>query len=301
MKSFFTNANVIIGVLGHRSYEHLQEVRKEYSKLYPGKNLVVDLKKNTHFNFGKLCRYLVMTRVEQKCEEFDKAVKGIPSDYVLIDIMTQSPNAMITEMKTYYANAYIEGVMVPDLFEDKLATACWFNFKRVMMALAEAKKDESTKVDPKLAEADAQLLWKKGEGKFIGTDDTTFIQIMTSRSFAHLQAVSESYKALHGKSLEQAIVAETSGDYMRSLIALVQPKIQYWTTRAYDAMGPEQLKGLGTKDAQLIRVHVLNSRQDLHQIDALYKTQYTISLKDAVIKDTSGDYQRLLLALLEPN
>jgi hypothetical protein len=65
-------------------------------------------------------------------------------------------------------------------------------------------------------------------------------------------------------------------------------------------MGPESLGGLGTKDEQLMRVHVLNSKQELQAINILYEETYGVTLEDAVKHDTSGDYMKLLLALLEP-
>jgi hypothetical protein len=74
---------------------------------------------------------------------------------------------------------------------------------------------------------DAQLLYDKGEGR-LGTDDSTFIRIFTSRSVAQLRVIDKFYRETKKKhSLQQAISSETSGDFKDILIACSkQPKIQ---------------------------------------------------------------------------
>ncbi len=62
------------------------------------------------------------------------------------------------------------------------------NFRKVLMELLKCKRDESMVVNEREAEADADTFYRAGE-KRLGTDDSTFIKILTSRSLAHLAAV----------------------------------------------------------------------------------------------------------------
>jgi len=62
------------------------------------------------------------------------------------------------------------------------------NFRKVLMELLKCKRDESIVVNERNAEADADAFYRAGEKK-LGTDDSKFIEILTTRSIAHLAAV----------------------------------------------------------------------------------------------------------------
>jgi annexin A7/11 len=61
------------------------------------------------------------------------------------------------------------------------------------------------------------------------------------------------------------------------------------------------MKGMGTKDERLVvrAVRVHWDRQHLANVKAAYKHKYKQDLLQRVKGETSGDYQRLLIALLE--
>lgn len=62
------------------------------------------------------------------------------------------------------------------------------NYRKVLLELLKCKRDESLVVNEREAEADADTFYRAGEKK-LGTDDSTFIKIITSRSLAHLAAM----------------------------------------------------------------------------------------------------------------
>lgn len=67
-----------------------------------------------------------------------------------------------------------------------------------MLACLKATRDENPTINQAQVNQDADDLFAKGEGK-IGTNDDFFIQVLTTRSAAHLQAVSKVYNQKHGK------------------------------------------------------------------------------------------------------
>lgn len=60
----------------------------------------------------------------------------------------------------------------------------------------------------------------------------------------------------------------------------------------------ESMKGVGTRDDDLIRLLVSRAEIDLALIKAEYKRIYGKSLYDVVKSELSGDYEKLFLALI---
>ena len=59
------------------------------------------------------------------------------------------------------------------------------------------------------------------------------------------------------------------------------------------------MKGLGINEDILIEILVSRDEHRLNQIKAKYKEKYNISLEDAIEDETSGNFKKLLIALLQ--
>ena len=57
------------------------------------------------------------------------------------------------------------------------------------------------------------------------------------------------------------------------------------------------IKGLGTNNSLLARVLVLRHEIDMDEINEFYKDKYKKEMKDDIIGDTSGYFQKLCLLL----
>ena len=100
----------------------------------------------------------------------------------------------------------------------------------------------------------------------------------------------------YSKTLFEVIESLFSGDTKRLFKAIVYSLIspsEYFAYRIHKA-----IKGLGTNDTILIRVLVSRDEIDIKRIKRYYEQLYKVSLYDAVKSDISGDYQKLLLALI---
>ncbi|NXP08463.1 ANXA7 protein, partial [Thinocorus orbignyianus] len=67
----------------------------------------------------------------------------------------------------------------------------------------------------------------------------------------------------------------------------------FFAERLYHSM-----KGAGTDDSTLIRIIVSRSEIDLVQIKQMFAQMYQKPLSAMIASDTSGDYRRLLLAIV---
>ena len=59
------------------------------------------------------------------------------------------------------------------------------------------------------------------------------------------------------------------------------------------------VKGMGTNDEQLIRSIVTRKDEDMKMIKKYYKKLFRKNMADDIKGDTSGNYQKVLLALID--
>jgi len=166
------------------------------------------------------------------------------------------------------------------------------NFKTVLGALLKGNREEITFIDDHKAQQIAEELYHAGEHR-LGTNDSKFVQIMTSFSPYFLDRVNFHYTRKHGNSLYKAIEKETSGDYMHALIACAKPPDVYFADRLHDAM-----KGLGTDDWGLIYIFAVHDKAQLKHISKIFTARGHGNLALDIERDTSGNYRKTLVSLL---
>lgn len=171
------------------------------------------------------------------------------------------------------------------------------HFKRLLVSLCAANRDESGHTDIDAARRDATELLRAGELR-VGTDESTFNMILCQRNFAQVKLVScghlsmrksfeskfysrqqicSEYEKISGHTLERAINNEFSGDIMDGLVAIIQcttNKAEFFASRLHKSMA-----GLGTNDNQLIRVIVTRCEIDLNDIKVAFEQKYGKSLR----------------------
>jgi len=217
-----------------------------------------------------------------KLEFLQNAVRGIGTrESIVIDVLTQSTNAEIMELKRLW----------PEM-ENHVASDTSGNFRHVLVALMKAKRQEIVQYDDQLASQVAHDLYKAGENR-LGTNDSKFVETMTTFSPYFLDRVSYHYSVRHGHSLQVAIENETSGDYKDALIACTRPPDVYFAERLHKAM-----KGLGTDDVGLIYAFSIHDKAQLQHIAKVYEARGHGALARDIEGDTSGNYRKTLLALL---
>ncbi|KAJ8683343.1 hypothetical protein QAD02_019135 [Eretmocerus hayati] len=289
MKGFGTDEKAIIQVLAHRSNEQRQEIAKAFKTSY-GKDLIKDLKSETSGNFEKLLVAMMTPLPQYIAKELHDAISGIGTDEtVLIEVMCTMSNHEINVIKQAYEAMYGKSL------EDELMSDTSGNFKRLMVSLCQAGRDESFHVDRNAAAHDARQLLQAGELRF-GTDESTFNAILCQRNVAQLREIFAEYQNITGHDIEQAIKNEFSGDVEKGLLAIVKcvkNRPGFFAEQIYKSM-----KGAGTDDQRLIRLIVTRSEMDMGEIKQAFMQQYGQSLENRISDDCSGDYKKCLIALI---
>jgi len=166
------------------------------------------------------------------------------------------------------------------------------NFRKVLLELLKGNRQESNVIDDSRAQAVAHEIYKAGEYR-LGTNDSKFVDIMTTYSNYFLDRVNLHYTRMYGHSLYKAIEKETSGDYKDALIACTKPPDIYFADRLKRAT-----KGIGTDDWGLIYVFALHDKAQLRHISKVYTERGHGNLVLDIERDTSGNYRKSLVSLL---
>jgi len=107
-----------------------------------------------------------------------------------------------------------------------------------------------------------------------------------------LQKVQDAYGAEFGNSLVLDISKHVSGHFGEAVVALLKDPDELDAEYLYKAM-----KGLGTNDSVLIEILVTRTPEHIKKIKDAFVRKYGESLEKWLMEETSGDYEKYLLAL----
>jgi len=154
-------------------------------------------------------------------------------------------------------------------------------------------------------EYDADLLWDAMEG--VGTKDHVLIEILVTRTPDHLKKIKTVFLNKHGKSLDKWVASETSGDYKKYLLALVNGERASSADKVNHEKVQEDVKALyragegrlGTNESVFIEIFAERSWKHLRQVNEAYNSDFKHSLETAIKKEFSGDMEKALIWSLE--
>ncbi|XP_044540170.1 annexin A13 [Gracilinanus agilis] len=244
----------IVEVLANRTIDQRQQIKQKYKDLF-GKDLEKVLESELSGYFRRTSIALLDLPSEFCARELRRATKGIGTDIaVMIEILCTRRNKEIEEIKTVYQTLFgnsLESDVIDDTSGD---------FKKIVLSLLQASRDEGEDVDKELAEKDAKALYEAGEGRW-GTDGITFTEILSKRNYDQLKATFQAYEKLVGKDIEQAMENEVSGDLKKALLTIVRSTRDcagYFAEVLHKAM-----KGPGADGDTLIRVIITRAEVSL--------------------------------------
>jgi len=282
MKGLGTDEKALNSIYGTRTKQQLMAIAQAYEAAHKS-TLEKDIKGDTSGNYETLLVYLALPPNHVRARFLKHATKGAGTrEKYVTDVLAPASNQEILDI--FHADPSAIAAVTDDVKHGDWA--------KCINKMLKGKRDESGQVDEGDAERTAEQLYKAGEGK-LGTDETTFTEIFTSRSPAFLKRVSYHYAAKHKHSLEQAVKKETSGDYESILCALLKTKHEYFADRLLTAV-----KGLGTDDHFLCYAFGVLSREDLALVARVFQERHGKSLAKEVADDVSGHYGDLIKMLL---
>ncbi|XP_019421630.1 PREDICTED: annexin D5-like isoform X2 [Lupinus angustifolius] len=260
-KGFGCDDSAVINVLAHRDATQRAYIQQEFRTMY-SEDL---LKRLTKELSGKLETAVLLWMHDPAGRDAIILKQSLTVTKILeaaTEVICSRTPSQLQHLRQIYHSRF--GVFLEHDIERHTSG----DHKKILLAYVTTPRHEGPEVNREIAENDAKALYKAGEKK-LGTDEKTFVQILSERSAAHLAAVSFAYQHKHGHSLEKVL--------------------------------RKAMKGLGTNDETLIRVIVTRTEIDLQYIKAEYLKKYKKTLHDAVHSETSGHYRAFLLSLIGPN
>jgi annexin A7/11 len=248
------------------------------------KDLANELRSELSGDFLKLMLAAVTPTEEYLAHELTKTI----DKNILMEILCTSSNSDIRSLSQAFQT--IHNVSLSTAISEHTSG----HFRELMLLLCAGNRYEGP-VSAHQAHDDARQLKKSGIERW-GTDESTFIRILSQRSFAHVSIIATEYAKISKNPLEIDIKKEFSGDIRDALVTIVQSstnRAQYFAEKLQKSM-----KGIGTDDKSLIRLCVWRCEIDMADIKEIFHKMFGESLKSYIRGDTSGDYRQALYTLI---
>jgi len=178
------------------------------------------------------------------------------------------------------------------------------DLRRIFVSLLANSRNADARVNEKAAIEDATMLFNAGWNKLFN-DSAEFHAMLFTQSTAQLSRIFVEFQKLSGMSIEEfqklaametELVPGNALDGYLAVLTAMQYRTRFFANQLHNAV-----KGLGTRDGDLIRIVVSRSEIDLQEISEAYEKEHTKSLREAIEGDTSGAHRECLLAIVNGN
>ncbi|KAM7516811.1 hypothetical protein LguiA_006394 [Lonicera macranthoides] len=283
-----TNEDLIISILGHRSAAQRKHIRDNYAETY-GEDLLQVLDKELTSDFERVVRVWTLDPPERDAFMANEATKKwTSSNQVLAEIAcTRSSHELLLAKQAYHAR-------FKKSLEEDVAYHTTGDFRKLLLPLVSTYRYEGDEVNMHLAKSEAKILHQKISDKAYGDDD--LIRILATRSKAQIHATLNQYKNNCGNDINKDLKADPKDEYLAILRATV--KCLTYPEKYFAKVLRLAINKQGTDEWALTRVVATRAEVDMKTIKDEYQKRTSVPLDRAIVKDTSGDYEKMLLALI---
>lgn len=278
----------IIDILTKRNNAQRQQIKAAYLQ-EKGKPLEEILRKALTGHLEEVALALLKTPAQFDADELRAAMKGLGTDEdTLNEILASRTNREIREINRVYRED-LKRDLAKDITSDTSG-----DYQKALLSLVKGDRAEDFSQSEDLADSDARALYEAGERRK-GTDVNVFNTILTTRSYSHLRRVFQKYAKYSKHDMNKVLDLEMKGDIEKCFTTIVKcatNKPMFFAEKLHQAM-----KGAGTRHKTLIRIMVSRSEVDMNDIKACYQKLYGVSLCQAILDETKGDYEKILVAL----
>ncbi|OIT00523.1 PREDICTED: annexin D2-like [Nicotiana attenuata] len=283
-----TNEALIIQILAHRNAAQRKLIRETYAAAY-GEDLLKDLDAELTSDFQRAVLLWTLSPAERDAYLLNEATKRLTSsNWVILEIAcTRSSDDLFKARQAYHAR-YKKSL------EEDVAYHTTGDFRKLLVPLVTAFRYEGEEVNMTLARKEANILHEKISDK--AYNDEELIRIISTRSKAQLNATFNHYLDQHGSEINKDLETDSDDEYLKILSAAIE--CLKTPEKYFEKVLRLGIKGTGTDEWDLTRVVTTRAEVDMERIKEEYQKRNSVPLDRAIAGDTSGDYERMLLALI---
>jgi hypothetical protein len=243
-------------------------------------------------DFGMALQFLALNPCEAESLMIDKAAKGVGTDeLLLITIMCGRTNSEIELLKKTYFNMHDK-----DLGR-KLDSELGGDLEQLVINVLQA---DEKKFDPDYhtndrAKDDADKLHSMSQGRW-GTNETGLFKLLIASPPKYVAMINSAYADKYGYTLPKAFEIELGGTVETAALFVIGMKLKPIETIA--GLIDRACKGFGTNEILLTTV-LIRYQKVMAQVNVAHQELYGQSIEDRVKKELRGNFESLLLCLLE--
>ncbi|KAJ0096761.1 hypothetical protein Patl1_27236 [Pistacia atlantica] len=287
-KGWGTNEALIISILAHRNAAQRKLIREVYASTY-GEDLLKALDKELSSDFERAVLLWTLTPAERDAYLANEATKRFTSsNWVLMEIACTRSSLELFAVKQAYHARYKKSL------EEDVAHHTTGDYRKLLVPLVSTFRYEGDEVNTLLAKSEAKILHEKISDKKY--NDEEVIRIISTRSKAQLNATLNHYNNAFGNAINKNLKVDPNDDFLKLLRATI--KCLTCPEKYFEKLLRLAINKLGTDEWALTRVVTTRAEVDMQRIKEEYRKRNSVTLEKAIAVDTSGDYEKMLLALI---
>ncbi|XP_009594353.1 annexin Gh1 isoform X2 [Nicotiana tomentosiformis] len=278
----------IIQILGHRNAAQRKLIRETYQTTYE-KDLLKDLDGEISGDFQGVVHLWTMDPSERDACLANEATKRLPdSNCIIMEIACARPSDDLFKVRQTYHTCYKKSL------EEDVSDHSTGDFRKLLVPLVTAFRYEGDEVNMALASNEAKILHEKISDN--AYNDEELIRILSIRSKTQLNATFNQYNDQFGNAINKDLKSNPKDAYLKLLRSAIKCLTE--PEKYFEKVLRLAMKGLGTDEESLTRVVATRAEVDMELIKERYYQRNNMPLDRAISDDTSGDYERMLLALI---
>ncbi|XP_047087733.1 annexin-like protein RJ4 [Lolium rigidum] len=285
-----TDEQAVIYILAHRDAAQRKLIRLAYEEKY-NESLTQRLQSELSGDFQTAMSYWILDPVERQAVIANAATKCIDEEYpVIVEIACANSPAELLKLKQAYHALYKRSL------EEDVAAVATGNLRDLLLALVGTYRYDGDEVNGGLAKSEAKIIHKAvGNGSI--TDHGELTRILGTRSKAQLVATFNYFSDEHSTTVTKALLhGEDPTGYTRAL--RIAARCIADTNKYLVKVLRSAMRSSGTDEESLTRVVVMHAENDLRDIKEEFHKRASVTLEQAVAKETSGDYKTFIMALV---
>ncbi|KAI0135629.1 Annexin [Daldinia grandis] len=292
MKGFGTDEKALIRVLASKDPIQIEAIKAAYFRNF-SRTLEKDIMSETGGWLETGLVAIVRGPLLHDVHLLNAALDGPGTkEKVLNDVLLSRSNADMNAIKSMYRQTFRR-----PLDTDVRGDLSMKTERHFMIVLGANRAEDSAPVIPQAIDQDVMELYRATEGK-VGTDEMMVCSILSTRNDNQIRAINLAYEQKFRRRLEDVIRKEFSGHMEDALLYQLRNAVDKYMHAA--ALLEDAMAGLGTKDhllvSRVVRYHW--DKQTMANVKGAYQQRYRRSLAGRIKGETSGDYEKLMVACL---